>query len=74
MKPSLLLVRAAGVLLLITLVLALLRHAGLTRVAHWSWWAITSPLWGPWALTALFTILSLIWAVLVAALRKAARS
>ena len=74
MKPTVFLVRAAGVLLLLSLGLVLLKQAGLTRVAHWSWWAVTTPLWGPWAFVAVLTGLSLAWALLVAALRKSARS
>jgi hypothetical protein len=71
---STLLVRAGGALLLLTLVLVLLKQAGLTPVAHWSWWAITSPLWGPWAVSAVLAGLTLAWVLLVAALRKAARA
>lgn len=26
----------------------------LTGYIHWSWWWVTAPFWGPWALLALF--------------------
>ena len=72
-KLPLLIARGSGLLLLLLVVLVLLKQAGLTRVAHWSWWAVTSPVWGTWVLTILLAGLGTIWAVLTTALRKAAR-
>lgn len=74
MKITTMAVRGAGILLLLSLVLALLKQAGLTRVAHWSCLVITSPLWGIWVLMVVLALLGVLWAVLVAALRKSARS
>lgn len=46
-----------GLLFLVFLVLKL------THVIDWSWWWITAPLWGGFALGALFII---IWLIIVA--------
>ena len=69
-KLPLVMARLAGLLLLLLLVLVLLKQAGLTRVAHWSWWAVTSPVWGTWVLTLLLAMLGVGWALLTHALRK----
>ncbi|MDB5268030.1 MAG: hypothetical protein JWP58_1070 [Hymenobacter sp.] len=68
-KPSVLLVRAAGVLLLLTLLLALLKGTGLTRVADWSWWAVTAPVWGPWAAAVVLVVVGIAWSLLLLARR-----
>ena len=70
-KPSVLLVRAVGVLLLLTLVLALLKGSGLSRVADWSWWAVTAPLWGPWAAMVTLLLLGIAWSLFVVLVRRA---
>lgn len=70
MKPSTLLVRAAGVLLLLTLLLALLKGAGLSRVADWSWWAVTAPLWGPWAAVVALLGVGVAWSLFVVLVRQ----
>lgn len=54
--------RFAGVMLLLTLTMALLKLAGKLPVAAWSWWAITAPLWAPW-------LLALACGILVVAIR-----
>jgi membrane protein YdbS with pleckstrin-like domain len=72
-KPTILAARGAGLLLLLSLVLALLKQAGLTRVAHWSWWVITSPLWSIWVFMVVLALLGVVWALLVVALRRSAR-
>ncbi|UOQ96640.1 hypothetical protein MUN81_15495 [Hymenobacter sp. 5317J-9] len=41
--------RTLGLLLLLVLGLACLKEAGVAPVAHWSWWAVTAPVWAPWA-------------------------
>lgn len=44
----------AGLLFITFLVLKL------TKVIDWSWWWITAPLWGPFALSIVFMILYII--------------
>lgn len=71
-KPSVLLVRAAGVLLSLTLALALLKGAGLSRrVAEWSWWSVTALLWGPWAAVVMLVVLGIAWSLFVVLVRRA---
>jgi hypothetical protein len=48
----------SGLMGLLFLVLLTLKLLGLGVVAQWSWWYVTAPLWGPWALAlALFVLL-----------------
>lgn len=32
----------------------------LTDVITWSWWWVTAPIWGPWAVIAVLTVLSVV--------------
>lgn len=36
-----------GIVGVIFLILLVLKLAEVGTVAHWSWWAVTAPLWGP---------------------------
>lgn len=46
-----------GMLFLVFLVLKLI---GVSEVANWSWWWVTSPLWIPVTLAILFAIIILV--------------
>lgn len=42
---------------LIFIVFLFLKLAGIGVVATWSWWAVTSPLWVPWAIVLTVVLL-----------------
>ena len=42
----------------------------LTKVIDWSWWWITAPLWGPFALSIVFMILYIIVGLIRAILKR----
>lgn len=42
----------------------------LTKVIDWSWWWVTAPLWGPFALSIVFMILYIIMGLIRGILKK----
>ena len=42
----------------------------LTKVIDWSWWWITAPLWGPFALSIVFMILYIIVGLIMVILKR----
>ena len=60
MTTTLLFNRTTGLLLLVSLALLLLKLNAYGPVAHWSWWAVLAPLWGPWMLFFILAIVLLI--------------
>jgi hypothetical protein len=60
-----------GAVVGIFLLLLGLKLTGVTRVALWSWWLVTAPLWGPWALALL--VLGVAWAFFTAVVRFSIR-
>jgi len=61
------------ILIAITAVLAVLK---LTGVVGWSWWAVTAPIWGPFAVTVAIWLLVMgliLGALLIASIFAAGR-
>ena len=44
---------------LLSLVLGALKKSGVAPVSLWSWWYVTAPVWGPWAILLGLTLLCL---------------
>lgn len=57
-----------GFLGLLTIVFIILK---LTGVIAWSWWAVTSPLWAPFAIVIGFFVLSFLFVLMFSTYKEA---
>jgi len=46
-----------GLFVIIFLIFLILKLCNMSEVANWSWWAVTSPLWIPFAFVMAFIII-----------------
>lgn len=44
---------------IVGIVFVVLKLLGVEPVAHWSWWLVTAPFWGPLALAAVLILIGL---------------
>lgn len=53
-----------GFFSLLCLIFVVLKLAGVTEVAQWSWWWVLAPLWGPTAVVVAFMCLVFVFVAL----------
>lgn len=59
-----------GVFGLLGVVFITLKLLGITAVADWSWWWVTLPLWGTFALAASLMLAIVVGGLIIAAFKK----
>ena len=59
MRKTTILTATIGMMVAATIALYVAKVLNVAPVAGWSWWAVYSPLWAPWALVASGAVLLL---------------